>query len=104
MSYQYTPWQWGDVTESELRAEMRSQGLAPFTWRNGPGDHFSYHSRSYTRIIYIISGSATFHFAETNEAVNLEPGDKIEIEARTQHAIDVGPEGVYGLEAALRRR
>ena len=105
MSYQFDPWQWGgEVSEEELRAEMRSQGLAPFTWHNGPGDHYSSHSRSYTRVIYVIRGSATFHFAETNEDVTLEPGDRIQIEARTQHAITIGDEGVTCLEAAIRRR
>jgi len=105
MTYQRTPWQWGgDVSEDELRAEMRAQGLAPFVWHNGPGDHLSDHSRSYTRVIYVIQGSATFHFAETNEDVELNPGDKIEIDARTRHAITVGDEGVYCLEAAIRRR
>jgi len=105
MPYQLDRWQWGgEVNEKELRAEMRSQGLAPFTWHNGPGDHYSLHSRSYTRVIYVIDGSATFHFAETNEDVTLEPGDRIQIEARTQHAITVGDEGVRCLEAAIRKR
>ncbi len=105
MPYQLTRWQWGgDVSEDELRAEMRSQGLAPFAWRNGPHDHYSLHSRSYTRVIYVIRGSAVFHFSETDEDVTLEPGDRIQIEARTRHAITVGDEGVSCLEAAIRQR
>ena len=105
MPYQLDRWQWGgEVSEEELRADMRSQGLAPFTWHNGPGDHYSLHSRSYTRVITVIDGSATFHFPETNEDVVLEPGDRIQIEARTQHAITVGDGGVRCLEAAIRRR
>ncbi len=105
MSYQLTPWQWdGEVSEEELRRELRSQGLAPYTWHIGPGDHFSLHSRSYTRVIYAIRGSATFHFPETNEDVTLEPGDRIQIDARTQHAITAGEEGITCLEAAIRRR
>ncbi len=104
MPYQLIRWQWGgDVSEEELRAEMRSQGLAPFVWRNAPHDHYSLHSRSYTRVIYVIRGSATFHFPDTDENVTLEPGDRIEIASRTQHAITVGDEGVTCLESAVRR-
>ena len=103
MPYQLMRWQWGgEVSEEELRREMRSQGLAPFNWRHGPGDHFSLHSRSYTRVIYVIRGSATFHFPESNEDVLLEPGDGIRIQARTQHAITAGEDGAVGLEAAIR--
>ncbi len=103
--YQLTHWQWGnDVEEHELRAEMRSQGLAPFTWRNGPHDHFSAHSRSYTRIIVVVEGEVTFHFPDTGEDVTLTPGDRLEIAARTVHAYTVGPEGVFCLEAAIHPR
>ncbi len=105
MTYQLTRWQWGgEVREDDLRAEMRSQGLAPYAWRNGPNDHLSVHSRSYTRIIYVIRGSATFHFPDAGEDVTLHPGDRLEIPARTRHALTAGPEGVYGLEAAIHPR
>ncbi len=104
MPYQLDRWQWGEeVSEEELRAEIRSQGLAPFSWHNGPGDHYSLHSRSYTRVIYVIQGSVTFHFLD-EEDVTLEPGDRIQIPARTQHAIRVGDMGVRCLEAAIRQR
>lgn len=105
MPYQLKTSSWGDqVEEKALRSEMRSQGLAPFAWHNGPGDHYSLHSRSYTRVIYVLRGSVTFHFPETNEDVVLEPGDGIEISARTLHAITAGDEGVSCLEAAIRSR
>jgi len=105
MTYQLTRWQWGgEVSEDELRSEMRSQGLAPYTWRNGPNDHLSTHSRSYARIIYVIRGSVTFHFPDTNEDVTLHPGDRLEIPARMRHSYTAGPEGVYCLEAAIHPR
>ena len=105
MTYQLTRWQWGgEVREDDLRSEMRSQGLAPYIWRNGPNDHLSTQSRSYTRIIYVIQGSVTFHFPETGEDVTLNPGDRLEIPARMRHASTTGPEGAYGLEAAIHPR
>jgi D-lyxose ketol-isomerase len=105
MPYQLTRWQWGgEVREEDLRAEMRSQGLAPYTWRNGPNDHFSAHSRSYARIIYVLSGQITFHFPESGEDVTLQPGDRLEISPRTLHAYTAGPEGVVCLEAAIHAR
>ena len=105
MRYQLTRWQWGgDVREEDLRSELRSQGLAPYAWRNGPNDHISPSSRSYARIIYVIRGSVTFHFPESGEEVTLNPGDRLEIPARTLHAHTAGPEGVYCLEAAIHPR
>ncbi|HHB91308.1 MAG TPA: cupin [Anaerolineae bacterium] len=105
MTFQLSRWQWGgEVREEDLRSEMRSQGLAPYTWRNGPNDHFSVHSRSYTRVIVLLRGSVTFHFPDTGEEVTLAPGDRLEIPARTRHASTAGPEGAYGLEAAIHPR
>jgi len=105
MSYHLTQWQWdGEVQEDDLRAEMRAQGLAPFTWHNGPNDAYSPHTRSYTRVIYVLKGAATFHFPETGEDVTIKPGDRLEISARTLHGITVGPEGIVCLEAAIRNR
>jgi len=105
MSYKLTKWQWSDdVREEELRAEMRSQKLAPFSWHNGPHDAYSPHTRSYTRVIYIVKGSAVFHFPADNEDVAVTPGDRLEIPARTLHGFTAGPEGVTCLEAAIRQR
>ena len=105
MSYQLTRWPWGDqVREEDLRAELRNQGLAPFSWRLGPGNHFSTHSRSYTRIIYVLQGTITFHFPDDQTEITLHPGDRLDIQARTRHSYTAGPEGASGLEAAIHPR
>ena len=102
MTYKLTRWTWGDnIREDELRARMRTEGLTPYAWRNGPNFQYSAHTHSYTKVLYVVSGSITFHLSET-EDVALGPGDRLELPARTVHAATVGPEGVICLEAAKR--
>jgi mannose-6-phosphate isomerase-like protein (cupin superfamily) len=102
MTYKFTKWTWGgDIREDDLRSDMRAEGLAPYTWRNGPDFQYSAHTHSYTKILTVVSGSITFHLSET-EDVFMEPGDRLELPARTLHAATVGPEGVICLEAAKR--
>jgi len=102
MTYTFTKWTWGDnVSEDELRSEMRAEGLTSYVWRNGPNFQYSAHTHSYTKILYVVSGSITFHLSET-EDVFMGPGDRLELPARTLHAATVGTEGVICLEAAKR--
>ena len=103
MTHKLTKWNWGpDVREEDLRADMRAEGLAPYAWRNGPNFQYSPHTHSYTKILYVVSGSITFHLPETGEDIHMEPGDRLELPARTLHAATVGPQGVVCLEAAKR--
>ena len=102
-TYQFTKWTWGDnVREDELRAQMRAEGLAPYAWRNGPNFLYSAHTHSYTKVLYVVSGSITFHLPDTEEDIVMEPGDRLELPSRTLHAATVGPEGVVCLESAKR--
>ncbi len=103
MSYVFTRWKYGgDVTEEELRMQLRGEGLNPYTWSNGPNFSYSAHTHSYTKVLYVVRGSITFHLPESNETIELQAGDRLEVDARTLHAATVGPEGVVCLEAARR--
>jgi len=104
-TYRYTPWPWGsDVREDELRALMRNEGLTPYTWSNGPHFAYSAHTHSYTKVLYVVRGSITFHLPASGEDIVMKPGDRLDLPARTLHAATVGPEGVTCLEAARRDR
>ncbi|MBX7236670.1 MAG: hypothetical protein K1X65_19980 [Caldilineales bacterium] len=102
-THTFTRWNYGsDIREAELRAQMRSEGLSPYTWSNGPNFVYSPHSHSYTKILYVVRGSITFHLPASNEEVVMQPGDRLNLSARVVHAATVGPEGVTCLEAVRR--
>ena len=83
---------------------MRSEGLSPYVWSNGPSFVYSTHSHSYTKVLLVVRGSVTFHLPDSQEDIVLEAGDRLELPSRMPHAATVGPEGVTCLEAAKRVR
>ncbi|NOZ51040.1 MAG: cupin [Chloroflexi bacterium] len=101
MSHQFIRWLYGDdVSEDELRMQLRGEGLHPYTWANGPNFSYSPHTHSYTKVLYVVRGSITFHLPESGETLVMGPGDRLELGPRTLHAATAGPEGVFCLEAA----
>jgi quercetin dioxygenase-like cupin family protein len=101
MKYQVTEWN-GDSkpTRSEIQGLFEREKLSPSSWSNGPGDKYSAHSHGYHKVLYCLEGSIVFKVE--GEAVNLRPGDRLEIPPGTSHSADVGPEGVTCMEAARR--
>jgi quercetin dioxygenase-like cupin family protein len=77
---------------------FRAEGLSPRTWSNGPGDRYGWHSHSYDKVLYCVTGSVIFH--TEGEEFELRPGDRLDIEAGVEHAATVGPEGVECMEAS----
>ncbi len=100
-------WQKSDFPqEKELRAQLRQEGLAPYTWSNAPGDYYAAHTHSYEKILYCLRGSIRFVLHGQEEAgledncVDLEPGDCMILPAGFRHSAQVGPRGVTCMEAA----
>ncbi|RME83701.1 MAG: cupin domain-containing protein [Caldilineae bacterium] len=103
MTHRVIKWPYGtQVSEEELRRQMLSEGLHPYTWSNGPNFQYSAHTHSYTKVLYVVRGAITFHLPDSGEDIALHPGDRLDLPARTPHAATVGPEGVVCLEAAVR--
>ncbi len=88
----------GPSGPEEIRARFEQEGLRPHDWGNGPGDTYEWHSHGYHKVLYCVSGSIVFHTHDRD--LELEPGDRMEIEPGTEHAATVGPEGVKCMEAA----
>ena len=89
-------------SEHELRSKMQSDGLAPYSWSNGPGDTYAVHSHTYEKVLYCVRGSIRFVLLDQPEgsrAIDLAAGDCMILPARTQHSAYVGPQGVTCLEA-----
>jgi len=74
-------------------AALRAAGLSPYPWSAGAGAHFSPHSHSATKHLYVLTGSIDF------DGLLLVAGEGIVIPAGTVHSADVGGEGVACVEA-----
>ena len=88
--------------EHELRSRMQREGLAPYSWSNGPGDTYAVHSHSYEKVLYCVRGSIRFVLPDSPEdsrAIDLAAGDCMILPARIRHSAYVGPQGVTCLEA-----
>jgi mannose-6-phosphate isomerase-like protein (cupin superfamily) len=88
--------------EHELRSRMRKEGLAPYSWSNGPGDTYAVHSHSYEKVLYCVHGSIRFVLPdqpESSRSIDLAAGDCMILPARVRHSARVGPYGVTCLEA-----
>jgi len=83
--------------EDEIAARMRTEGLSPHGWGNGPGDTYSWHEHGYEKALYCVRGQIVFHTASGD--IRLGPGDKMVRPAHTAHAATVGAEGVRCIEA-----
>ncbi|MGI9099073.1 MAG: cupin domain-containing protein [Solirubrobacteraceae bacterium] len=83
----------------QIEAIFEREGLRPYAWGNEPGDRYGWHTHGHRKILYCVSGSIVFHTREESDLA-LEPGDRLEVDAGTEHAATVGPDGVSCLEAA----
>ena len=92
--------------EQELYRRMQRDGLAPYTWSNGPGDSYAVHSHTYEKVLYCVRGSIRFVLPDHADtagnmgAIDLAPGDCLVLPANIRHSAQVGPQGVTCLEAA----
>jgi len=88
--------------EHELRSRMQKEGLAPYSWSNGPGDTYVVHSHSYEKVLYCVRGSIRFVLPDQPEgsrSIDLIAGDCMILPAHIRHSAHVGPHGVSCLEA-----
>ena len=91
-------WEGPRPSSADLEARLRDEGLSPHGWGNGPGDVYSWHTHSYHKVLYCVSGSITFQLRGQAD-VHLTPGDRLDVEPGTEHAARVGPDGVRCVEA-----
>ncbi len=93
-------------TEPELREQMRSEGLSPYTWSNDANYPYAAHTHAYEKVLYCVQGSIRFVLPEQKDAegnaefVNLNPGDCMILPRNTVHSAIVGAQGVTCLEAS----
>src|SRR5438132_7710292 len=83
----------------DAEAAFRSEGCSSLrSWANAPGDTYGWHSHDYHKVLFCLSGSITFHLRDGD--VELDAGDRLDLEPGTEHAATVGPQGVSCVEAS----
>lgn len=73
--------------------------MAPYAWGNPPGDVYEPHRHPYVKVLYCVAGTIRFELPEDGQALELGPGDRLDLSAGTLHGATVGPDGVVCLEA-----
>jgi len=86
------------TSRQQVEATFEREGLRPHEWGNAPADRYGWHSHAYQKVLYCVSGSIVFHTADGD--LELEAGDRLEVDPGTEHAATVGPQGVTCLEAS----
>ena len=86
---------------ANLESRLRSEGLTPQTWANGPGDRYAAHNHAYDKVLVATDCSITFHLVDLAQDVTLNVGERLDLPAGTTHGATVGSAGVTCLEAHL---
>jgi len=86
-------------TEAQIRQILAQENLQPYQWSNAPGDVYSPHRHTYHKVIYVVEGSITFGLPDKGQAIELHPGDRLDLPAGITHDAVVGRQGVVCLEA-----
>ena len=88
----------GSATRDDAMAAFEVEGCsAPRSWANGPGDRYDWHDHRYRKVVYCLAGSITFHTDHGD--MELQAGDRLDLDPRTRQAATVGPGGCACLEA-----
>jgi quercetin dioxygenase-like cupin family protein len=94
------PWNHAEpASEQAIRKLLVDEGLASYAWSNAPGDVYGAHSHPYHKVLYVVRGSITFGLPGEGSKLELKPGDRLELPAKTVHDAVVGSQGVVCLEA-----
>lgn len=93
-----TPHEGQPPTSDELERVLEGEtGAPPRWWSNAPGERYGWHDHPYHKVLFCSEGSIVFHLRDGD--VGLGPGDRLDIEPRTEHSATVGTEGVTCVEA-----
>lgn len=83
-------------------ARLRSLGVTPTAWSNGPGDTYAAHGHATTKLLVCAAGSITFLVGTHRAPAELRAGDGFELPAGTRHAAVVGSGGCTCVEGHRR--
>ena len=82
----------------ELMAKLRTEATGCYSWSNGPHDRYAAHSHDFEKVLYCVDGSITFVLESEGRRLELKPGDRMVLPARTVHSAVVGASGCTCIE------
>jgi quercetin dioxygenase-like cupin family protein len=70
----------------------------PRKWAGMAGETYDWHAHGYHKVLFCLSGAIMF---QDTEGMNyrLEAGDRLDVDAGTEHRAVAGPEGVECMES-----
>jgi quercetin dioxygenase-like cupin family protein len=92
------------ASPDELMSKLRSEAGGCYSWSNGPGDRYAAHTHDYEKVLYCVDGSITFVLEQEGRRLELNPGDRMALPARTVHSAVVGPSGCTCIEGHRQAR
>ena len=102
---QLTRWSGGQhPTLSAITRMMKQQGLRPYMWMNTPNHRYAVRSHGYDKVTYVIEGMVEITLPDSNQAMRLRAGDRVDIPAGIRHGTIVGTSGAKCVEASVARR
>ena len=90
------------IDESELRRRLEADAHSCYEWSTGPGTVYPPHSHTYRKLLFCLRGSIRFDLVDSQETVDLGPGDRLDLRPGLRHAAVVGPGGVTCIEGQAR--
>ena len=91
------------LTTDQIIARLHDEADHCYEWSNGPGAEYAVHRHAYRKILYVTAGSITFTPAG-REAMELHPGDRLDLPPGLDHGARVGPAGVTCWEGQAKAR
>ena len=70
----------------------------PRRWSGQAAETYDWHAHGYHKLLFCTSGTITFQDREGHN-YSLETGDRLDIDAGTEHSALAGPEGVECMES-----
>lgn len=99
MAARVTPWPHeGQRPElSVIEKILKAENMSGYIWTNKAGTTYAWRHRDHFKVLYCLAGSITVHTPEGD--LILGPGDRLDLDPGTSHAITVGPSGASCIEA-----
>ena len=84
-----------------IAERLRAEADHCYQWSNGPNYRYGVHSHPYRKILYVEEGSIIFTPAG-RPAIEMQPGDRLDLPAGTPHGAIVGGQGVVCWEGQAK--
>jgi quercetin dioxygenase-like cupin family protein len=85
------------LTDGDVLARMAAEGVAPAFWSAPAGERFGWHEHPADKVLYVVAGVLTFELRD-GSVLRLSAGDRIDLEAGTDHAASAGSDGCRCIE------